>query len=41
MKNDDIAINTKNMNKDFIIYGDKANTLTERRISVGKSKKEL
>lgn len=41
MKNDDIAINIKNMNKDFIIYGDKANTLKERIIRVGKSKKEV
>lgn len=41
MKNDVIAINVKNMSKDFIIYGDKANTLKERIIRFNKNNKEI
>ena len=41
MKGKDIAINIKNMNKDFIIYGDKANTLKERIIRFSKNNKEI
>lgn len=40
MKKDSVAIVVKNMSKDFIIYGDKANTLKERIIRIGKNKKE-
>lgn len=35
------VIEIKNMDKDFIIYGDKANTLKERIIRFGKNKKEV
>lgn len=38
---DNIAIEIKNMNKDFIIYGDKANTLKERIIRFKKRQKEV
>ena len=38
MKKNNFAIKVENMNKDFIIYGDKANTLKERVIRLGKSK---
>ena len=41
MKNSDIAISVKNMSKDFIIYGDKANTLKERIIRFNKNNKEV
>ena len=41
MKKNNFAIKVENMNKDFIIYGDKANTLKERVIRLGKSKKEV
>lgn len=41
MKNNDIAISVKNMSKDFIIYGDKANTLKERIIRFNKNNKEI
>ena len=41
MKKDDTAIRISNMSKDFVIYGDKANTLKERIIRIGKSKKEV
>lgn len=40
MKND-IVISIKNMSKNFIIYGDKANTLKERIIRIGKNKREV
>lgn len=40
MKND-IAIKIQNVSKDFIIYGDKANTLKEKIIRFGSSKKEI
>ena len=41
MKESNTAISIKNMSKDFIIYGDKANTLKERIIRLGKNKKEV
>ena len=41
MKKSDIAIEVKNMSKNFNIYADKANTLKERIIRLGKSKKEV
>lgn len=41
MSNNEIAIKVKNMSKDFIIYGDKANTLKERIIRFSKTKKEV
>ena len=41
MKKNNFAIKVENMNKDFIIYGDKANTLKERVVRLGKSKKEV
>lgn len=41
MKKEELAIVVKNMSKDFIIYGDKANTLKERIIRIGKNKKEV
>lgn len=41
MKKNDIAIEVKNMSKDFSIYADKANTLKERIIRFGKGKKEV
>ena len=41
MSNNEIAIQVKNMSKDFIIYGDKANTLKERIIRFAKTKKEV
>lgn len=37
----DVAIKVNNMSKDFIIYGDKANTLKEKIIRIGSSKKEV
>ena len=37
----DVAIIVDNMSKDFIIYGDKANTLKEKLIRLGSSKKEV
>ena len=40
MKNDENVIKIKNLYKDFIIYGDKANTLKERIIRFNKSNKE-
>ena len=41
MKNNEYVIRIKNLYKDFIIYGDKANTLKERVIRFNKSNKEL
>jgi len=41
MKKEETVIFIKNMSKDFIIYGDKANTLKERIIRIGKNKKEV
>lgn len=41
MKKNDIAIEVKNMSKEFNIYADKANTLKERIIRFGKGKKEV
>ncbi len=41
MKNQKIAIEVKNMSKDFIVYGDKANTLKEKIIRLNQSKKEV
>lgn len=41
MKENNIAIRIKNMSKDFIIYGDKANTLKERIIRFNKNNKEI
>ena len=40
MENNNCVIKVKNMSKDFIIYGDKANTLKEKIIRLNKSKKE-
>ncbi len=37
----DVAIEIKNMSKSFNIYADKANTLKERIIRLGKGKKEV
>lgn len=37
----DVAIKVDNMSKDFIIYGDKANTLKEKIIRIGSSKKDV
>lgn len=39
--NNKYVIEVKNMNKDFIIYGDKANTLKEKIIRFNNSKKEV
>lgn len=36
-----VAIEVKDMNKEFIIYGDKANTLKEKIIRLNKTKKEV
>lgn len=36
-----LAIEVKDMNKDFIVYGDKANTLKEKIIRLNKTKKEV
>lgn len=41
MKNNEIAIEIKNMYKNFIIYADKANTLKERIIRFNKNNKEI
>lgn len=41
MKKNDYSIIIENVYKDFIIYGDKSNTLKERIIRFGKSKKEV
>ena len=41
MKENNIAICMKNMSKDFIIYGDKANTLKDRIIRFNKNNKEI
>lgn len=41
MKENNVAVRIKNMNKDFIIYGDKANTLKERIIRFNKNNKEI
>lgn len=41
MKNNNLAIQVKNMSKDFIIYGDKANTLKERIIRFNNNHKEV
>ena len=40
-KNDKYVIEVKNMNKDFIVYGDRANTLKEKIIRLNNSKKEV
>jgi len=37
----DTAILVKNVSKDFKLYYDKANTLKERIIRIGKNKKEV
>ena len=36
-----VAITVNNMRKEFIIYGDRANTLQEKIIRLGSSKKEV
>ena len=36
-----VAIKVENMSKDFIVYGDKANTLKEKIIRIGSSNKEI
>ena len=36
-----LAIEVENMNKDFVIYGDRANTLKEKIIRLNKTKKEV
>lgn len=41
MKNKKYAIEVKNMSKDFIVYGDRANTLKEKIIRLNQSKKEV
>ena len=41
MKNRDNAITVTNMSKDFIMYGDKANTLKEKILRFGNKKKEV
>lgn len=40
MENNSCVIKVKNVSKDFIIYGDKANTLKEKIIRFNSSKKE-
>ena len=40
MKDKDIAIHISKMDKDFIVYGDKANTLKEKILRFGSNKKE-
>ena len=40
MENNDYVIEINNLSKDFIIYGDKANTLKEKIIRFNSSKKE-
>ncbi len=41
LKNNEVVISVKNMNKDFIIYGDKANTLKEKIVRFNKNRKEI
>lgn len=41
MKNKKYAIKVKDMYKDFVVYGDKANTLKEKIIRFNSSKKEI
>ena len=41
MKKNDYAIKVINMSKDFVIYGDRANTLKEKIIRFKNSKKEI
>ena len=41
MTKDKFAIKVKNMSKDFVIYGDKANTLKEKIIRFKNKKKEV
>lgn len=41
MSNNKLAIEVKNMNKDFIIYGDKANTLKEKIVRLTRNNKEI
>ena len=41
MKNGNLAISVKNVCKDFVIYGDKANTLKEKIIRIGSKNKEV
>lgn len=41
MKNNKYAIVVKNMSKDFVIYGDRPNTLKEKIIRFGQNKKEI
>ena len=41
MKSNKYAIVVKDMSKDFIIYGDRPNTLKEKIIRFGKNKKEV
>ena len=41
MKNNDNVIKITNMSKDFIMYGDKANTIKEKILRFGNKKKEI
>lgn len=41
MSNNKLAVEVKNMNKDFIIYGDKANTLKEKIVRLTRNNKEI
>ncbi|MBR3199002.1 MAG: ABC transporter ATP-binding protein [Bacilli bacterium] len=41
MENKDCVIEVKNISKDFVIYGDKANTLKEKVIRFRNNKKEV
>ena len=41
MSNNKLAIEVKNMSKDFIIYGDKANTLKEKIVRLTRNNKEI
>ncbi len=41
MENNDYVIEINNLNKDFIIYGDKANTLKEKVIRFKNNKKDI
>jgi len=40
-KDDKYVIEIKNMNKEFVVYGDRANTLKEKIIRLNNSKKEV
>ena len=41
MKSDDYVIEVENMTKDFVVYGDRANTLKEKIIRFRSSNKEI